>query len=179
MPYTVDIAKPALTLLLEEFNLENQTAYTFNEVSFVNFKANGGPDGQSSIEIQLNDPTAAVGRVTLYYHRMDLAYIFSLVGLSVKYVDYAVPTDVPVVNTRLLQEILRRYRFPFNQTEFDFVTNAGAVTISANDTNVAFKGSVTIQPAIRDMLELTGVVLAPAAQLTEYETITVYPLTTE
>ena len=175
MPYSVDIAKPALTLLLEEFNVENGTAYTFDEVSFVNFKPNGGPNGSSSIDVRLNDPAVAVGTVTLHYTRMDLAYIFSLVGLFVKYVDYVVPTDRPVVNTRLLQEIIRRYRFPFNQNEFDFVVNAGVVTITANSTNVAFKGSVTIQPFIRDQLDLLGVVLAPATQFIETETITVYP----
>ena len=176
MPYTVDIAKPALTLLLEEFNVENQTAYTLNDVSFVNFNANAGPNGVSSIDIRLKDTSTAIGQVTLHYQRMDLAYIFSLVGLFVKYVDYTLPTDVPVVNTRLLQEILRRYRFPFNHTEFDFVVNDGILTITANDSNVAFKGSVVVQPFIRDCLDLTGVVLAPALQLTEYELITVYPL---
>ena len=177
MPYSVDIAKPALTLLLEEFNVENSTSYTFDEVSFVNFKPNGGPNGSSSIDVRLNNQTIAVGDVTLHYTRMDLAYIFSLVGLFVEHVDYAVPTDQPVVNTRLVQEIFRRYRFPFNQNEFDFIVNNGVVTITANDTNVAFKGSVVIQPFMRDILDLPKVVIAPVSQFIEDEIITVYPLT--
>jgi hypothetical protein len=176
MPYSVDIAKPALTLLLEEFNSENGSSYTFDDVSFVNFKPNGGPNGLSSIGIELKDQSVYTGQVTIYYNRMDLSYIFSLVGLFVKYVDYVVPTDRPVVNTRLLQEIARRYRFPFNQDEFNFVDTDGVLTIIATDTNVAFKGSVVIQPSIRDQLDMLGISIHTASQFIEDEIITVYPL---
>ena len=177
MPYSVDLAKPALTLLLEEFNAENGTSFTFDEVSFVNFKPESTPTGHASIDVQYRSTDTMVGSVTLRYQRMDLAYIFSLVGLAVKYVDYAIPTDLPVYNQRLLAEILRRYKFPFNGAEFDFVTNQGQLEIHANDTNVAFRGSVVVTPFIRDKLDLLGVDLFIAAQLTESEVITVYPLT--
>lgn len=175
MSYSVDIAKPALTLLLEEFNRENNLNLTFDNVTFKNFSATGGPNGSSAIEISWITSNEYVGKVVLHYQRMDLAYLFSLAGLFVKEVDYYKPGNKPVVNARLLDNIKKRYRMQFNTAEFDFVTRDGAVYIQSNSTNVAYQGEVMIQPYIRDQLILQDVTLAPATAFLCNETIVVYP----
>ena len=172
---SVDLAKSPLTLLLEEINRENGTTITLDDILVSEFSPTGGPNGKSKIVLTWKRQDELVGSVELVYHRMDLAYIYSLTGLAVKEVDYHVPSDLPVVNERLLANILHRYKMAFSNTEYDFTVNNGRVIITANGTNVAFKGSVEITPFIRDRLELRGVSLSHGGTLFTHEQVIVYP----
>ena len=173
---SVDLAKSPLTLLLEEINRENGTTITAEDILVSEFI----PDinGKSKITLTWKHQDELVGSVELLYQRMDLAYIYSLTGLAVKEVDYHIPTDLPLVNDRLLANILHRYKMTFNTNEYTFTQSNGVLTITANDQNVAFRGSVEITPFIRDRLELRGASYTHASGFISHEQITVYPKVT-
>ena len=172
---SVDLAKSPLTLLLEEINRENKTTITVDDIIVSDFSPNGGPNGKSKIVLTWKRQDELVGSVELHYDRMDLGYIYSLTGLAVKEVDYYTPTDLPKVNDRLLANILHRYKMAFNTNEYTFTQSNGVLTVTANDQNVAFRGSVEITPFIRDRLELRGAEYGHGAAITSHEQIIVYP----
>lgn len=172
---SVDLAKSPLTLLLEEINRENKTTITVDDIIVSDFSPNGGPNGKSKIVLTWKRQDELVGSVELHYDRMDLGYIYSLTGLAVKEVDYHIPTDLPVVNDRLIDNIIHRYKMAFNTTDYTFTNVNGRVRITASAANVAFKGSVDVIPYIRDRLELRGAEYGHGAAITSHEQIIVYP----
>lgn len=144
MSYVVDYALPAFKILLEEFNSENGHTLKLEDVTFSNFVAESAQPGRSSIRMTCNNPEHGVGSVELFYVRMSLAYVFSRTGITAKDFDWDVPYDTPAVNERLLANLFKRYKIPFDMVSYDFVKRDGSLYVIANDKNMLFAGEVKI-----------------------------------
>lgn len=179
MAYVVDFAKSSKEILLAEFNSENDLNLTPDQIEFRNFNpTGGGVGGASSVEIWWVASPELQGGVKVHFDRIDLNFLFSLCGLIVKEVDFQLPTAIPVVNQKLLDNIAHRYRVEIHPEEFEFVVVDGKLVVRPGPTNVAFVGEVVIEPSLRTLLVNEPVAINYAASTTSVEVVSIYPKTT-
>ena len=141
MSYVVDHKKLPKQLLFELFKDANDLPFTIDDLTFANVSASSKEGYGTKVEVRWSTNHDIIGKINVYYNRMDLATLFSLSGLTVSWI-YLDPADSGIIlNDKVFAEITRRYGVVFTADDFDLSQTETGYLLSAKETNLAYTGS--------------------------------------
>ncbi len=141
MSYVVDHKKLPKQLLFELFKDANDLPFTIDDLTFANVSASSKEGYGTKVEVRWSTNHDIIGKINVYYNRMDLATLFSLSGLTVFW-NYLDPDDRGIIlNDKVFAEITRRYGVVFTADDFDLSQTETGYLLSAKETNLAYTGS--------------------------------------
>ena len=148
MSYVVDHKKLPKQLLFELFKDANDLPFTIDDLTFANVSASSKEGYGTKVEVHWSTNHDIIGKINVYYNRMDLATLFSLSGLTVIWI-YLDPADRGIIlNDKVFAEITRRYGVVFTADDFDLSQTETGYLLSAKETNLAYTGSQHIDVKI-------------------------------
>ena len=141
MSYVVDHKKLPKQLLFELFKDANDLPFTVDDLTFANVSASSKEGYGTKVEVRWSTNHDIIGKINVYYNRMDLATLFSLSGLTVIEI-YLDPAERGIIlNDKVFAEITRRYGVVFTADDFDLSQTETGYLLSAKETNLAYTGS--------------------------------------
>ena len=140
MPYVVDFKKQPKQLLFELFKEANDLPFSIDDLSFSNVSASQNLGFNSKADVRWASNHEVIGKINVYYNRMDLSNLFWLSGLTVIEINLDSADGTLVLNDKVFAEVERRYGVKFAADDFDLLHNDEGYWLIAKESNLAYQG---------------------------------------